>query len=60
MKFGQLTEYPKKKIILFKIYAVNETGNLVPVRFLFFKKNLYLVKASGLQLDVTIFRQPSN
>ena len=59
MKFGQLTEYPKKKIF-FKNYAVNETGNLVPVCFLFFKKDLYLVKASGLQLDVTIFRQPSN
>ena len=28
--------------------------------FFFFKKTLYLVKASGLQLDFTLFRQPSN
>ena len=34
MKFGQLIEYPK--IIFFKNYAVNEAGELVPVRVLFF------------------------
>ena len=40
MKFGQLTEYPKRNIFL-KNYAENEAGELVPVRFLFFKKALY-------------------
>ena len=55
MKFGQLTEYPKRNIFL-KNYAENEAGELVPVRFLFFKKTLHYVKASSLQLDFTIFR----
>ena len=39
MKFGQLIEYPK--IFLFKNYAKNEAGKLVPDHFLFFKKALY-------------------
>ena len=55
MKFIQLVEYPKK-IFFFKNYAETGKGKLVPVRFLFFKKALYWVKASGLQLDFTIFR----
>ena len=59
MKFGQLIEYPKINI-LFKNYTENEAGKLVPDRFLFFQKALYQVKASGLQLDFSIFRQPSN
>ena len=49
-----------REIFLFKNHAENEAGKLVPDRFLFFKKALYLVKSSGLQLDFTIFRQPSN
>ena len=55
MKFCQLIEYPKRKN-----YVENEAGKLVPDRFLFFKKSLYQVKASGLQLDFTISRQLSN
>ena len=42
MKFG-----------IFKKYAENETEKLVPDS-LFFKKALYQVKASGLQLDLII------
>ena len=34
----------------------NEAGGLVPDHFLFFKKALYEVKASGLQLSFNIFR----
>ena len=55
MKFGQSIKYPKKKIF-FENYAENEAGKLVPERFLFFKKALHYVKASSLQLDLTIFR----
>ena len=40
MKFGQLLEYPKVNI-LFKKYAENEGGKLVPDHFLLFKKALY-------------------
>ena len=47
-------------MFFFKNYVGNKAGKLVPVRFLFFKKTLYQVKARGLQLDFTIFRQPSN
>ena len=42
-------------MFFFKNYAENEAEKLVPDRFLFFKKALYLAKASGLQLDFTIF-----
>ena len=66
MKFGQLIEHPKrniykyiylyKNIFFFENYEENEAGKLVPDHFLFFKKALYLVKATGLQLDFTIFR----
>ena len=45
-----------REIFFFKHYTENEAGKLVPDRFLFFKKALYQVKASGLQLDFTIFR----
>ena len=44
-----------REIFFFKNYAENEAGKLVPDRFLFFKKALYYVKASGLQLDFTIY-----
>ena len=40
MKFGQLTEHPRK-IFSVKNYAENETGKLVPDHFLFFEKALY-------------------
>ena len=43
-----------------KNYEENEAGKLVLDRFLFFKKALYQVKASGLQPDFTIFGQLSN
>ena len=34
----------------------NDVGRLVPDLFLFFKKPLYGVKASGLQLTLSIFQ----
>ena len=49
-----------REIFLFKNHAENQTGKLVSDRFLVFKKALYLVKASGLQIDFTIFQEPSN
>ena len=55
MKFGQLIEYPKINIFFFLNYTENYL-KIIPGRFLFFKKALYKVKASGLQLDFTIFR----
>ena len=55
MNFGQLIEHSKRNIF-FKNYAENDVGEIVPDRFLFFKKALYYVKASDLQLDFTIFR----
>ena len=47
MKFGQLIEYNKINFF-FKNLVENETGRLAPDLFLFFKKALYEVKASGL------------
>ena len=38
------------KTFFFKNHAENETERLVPDLFLFLKKALYEVKASGLQL----------
>ena len=55
MKFGQLIEYNKRHFF-FKNHAENKAGRLVPDLFLFFKKALYKVNASGLQLEFTIFR----
>ena len=40
----------------FKIRAENEARRLVPEIFLFLKKALYEVKASGLQLTFNQFR----
>ena len=54
MKFGQLLEYNKRNIFL-KNITENEAGKLVPDPFLDFKKSLYYVKASGLQLSFNIF-----
>ena len=39
-----------------KSHAENEAGRLVPDLFFFFKKSLYEVKASGLQLRFNIIR----
>ena len=55
VKFGQLIEYNKINIFL-KNHAENETGKLFPDHFLCFKKALYGVKASGVQIDFIIFR----
>ena len=55
MKFGQLVEFIKRDIPLEK-HADNEEGRLVPDLFLFFKKALYEVQASGLLLGFNIFR----
>ena len=41
---------------MFKNQAENETGRLVPDLFLFSKKALNEVKASGLQFNFNIFR----
>ena len=45
-----LIEYKKRKIFFFKNHAENGAGRLVPDFFLFFKKVLFEVKASGFQL----------
>ena len=52
MKFGQLIIFNKRNTV----NTVNEAGRLVPGLFLFFKKTLYEVKASGLQLSFNIFQ----
>ena len=53
MKFGQLVEF-NKKTCFFKNHAENEAGKPVPELFLFLKKSLYEVKASGLQLSFNL------
>ena len=56
MIFGQLIEYNKReRLFFFKDHAKNEAGRLVPDLFLFFKKALHEIKASGLQLSFNIF-----
>ena len=55
MKFGQLIDITRE-IFFFKNHAENEVETPVPDLFLFFKKALYKVKASGLQLGFAIFR----
>ena len=42
-------------IFFFKNYGDNQAGRLVPDRFLVFKKALYEVKPSGLQLSLLTF-----
>ena len=59
MKFGQLIEYNKRNIF-FEHHVENQTGRLVPGRFLIFKKTLYKIKESGLDPGFTASRQPSN
>ena len=58
MKFGESIEYNKRKCF-FKNHAQIEAEGLVPDLFLFFKKAIHEVKASGLQLSFNIFRYPS-
>ena len=56
MKFGQLIEY-NKRIIFLQNQAENEAGRLVPDLSLFFlkKKDLFVIKPSGLELSFKIF-----
>ena len=54
IKFGELIECNKRNIY-FKNHAENKAKILVPDIILFFKKALYEVKRSGLQLGFTIF-----
>ena len=54
MKFSQLIEYNKTSSL--KNHAESEAARLVPDLFLFFKKALYDVKASGLQLSYNVFQ----
>ena len=54
MKFGQLIKYIRE-IYLFKNYAENEAGRLVPILFSLFEKAYYEVKSSDLQLSFDIF-----
>ena len=58
LKFGHVIEY-NKIIFFFKNYAKNEAGELNPDLFLFFRKALYEVKASILQLNFNIFQWSS-
>ena len=55
MKFGQLIEY-NKRIFFFSNHAANVERRPVPDLFLFFKKALYEVNASGLPRNFNIFR----
>ena len=55
MKFGHLIEYNERNIF-FKSLAENEARRLVPDISLFFKKALYEVETSSLQLSFNIFR----
>ena len=55
MKFRQVIKYNRRNLF-FKTHAENEAGRLVPDLFLFFKKALFEVKASVLQLSFNIFR----
>ena len=54
MKFGQLIEYNKRNIFLQKLHRkwARETSS----KSFFFKRTLYEVKTSGLQLSFNIFR----
>ena len=45
-----------REVFFFKKYAKNEARRLISDPFLFFKKALYEIKASGLKLGFNIFR----
>ena len=55
MTFGQVIEENKINVFL-QIHAGNKPGKLVPELILSFKKALYEVKASGIELSFNIFR----
>ena len=55
MKFGQVIGYNNRNIFLLKNHSENEARRLVLDRSLFFRKVLFEVKASGLQLNFNIF-----
>ena len=56
-KFSQLIKYSNiRKIFFFKNLSENEAGRLASHLFLFFKKDLYQVKASGLWINLIMFR----
>ena len=55
MKIGQVIEHNKRNIF-FKNYSGTDARRLVLDPFLFFKKALHEVKASGLQLNFNIPR----
>ena len=59
MKFGH-NGTTQDKYFSLRIMLKMRQGSQFQTVFLFFKKALLQVKASGLQLDFTIFRQPSN
>ena len=44
-----------REIFFFRILAENEVGRLVPDLFMFFRKVLFKVKASGQHLSFNIF-----
>ena len=53
---GRRTQTPMlREIFLSKNHAQNEAGRIVLDLFLFFRKALYHVKASDLQLSFNIF-----
>ena len=54
MKLYILIEYNKRKTFFFKNHAENEAERLVLGHFQFFKKDVYEVKASDLQLSFNI------
>ena len=56
MKFGQVITECNMIKFCFENHAENEAGRLVPELFLFYRKALCEVKASGLQLSFNIFR----
>ena len=56
--FGQGKQYSKRNIF-FKNYGENEAGRLIADLFLFFKKAIFEVNASGLQLSFNQFRKSS-
>ena len=55
MKFDQVIKYISNEFFFFK-HTENEPKKLLPDIFLFFKKALYEIKASGLDLSFNIFR----
>ena len=46
----------QEKYVFSKLRAENEAGRLVPDLFLFFKRALYELKESSIQLSFNIFR----